>query len=95
MLAGYNMERIDDFVISGFASLHSIDILNNCFAKGSGVFTISNCSSLSTFHLGNNAFNSYKRLAVNGLPSLQSIVFDGYNFETSNEFSFDSMYILV
>ena len=90
-MAGYNIRNVKEFNVTGLQSLKTIDIGVHCIDISDGIFSITNCPLLTSLHLGVNSFNKYKTVALNQLTTLQTIIMDGFNFETAYEFNINSM----
>jgi len=90
-IQGCSFNDIREFVIDDLANLEIVKIGKNCFRisweeRDDGICRITNCPNLRQLEIGNNSFEYFKSFDLSHLNSLQSIVFEGYNFTFSPSF---------
>ena len=83
-------QQVRGFILTNLPSLQSVKVGNHCFRikyedssnteRQDGLFSISNCSSLSTVIIGDNSFVDFKTFSISSVDLLKSIEFGKHNF---------------
>ena len=90
-----SFQQVRGFVLTNLNSLKSVKVGNECFRIvstwrkwedniGNGLFSITNCPTLSELQIGDHSFVDFKTFTISQVDLLKSVEFGRYNFLFTN-----------